>query len=322
MVADDVDAYSGALPGLQLEVIRTGVGVGPNLTRSWSGNGLAVASGRVQFPVLGRTSIADNRVVVVVVISAPPGTRWCEVDLEPGAVLVYGPGADHTAISPVGVEYSLVLVDLDVLGAVAEDLRWPFPRIDRGRVHALPPMPGPQSLAPLRDSFGDRGADIVVTRAMQDASMHAVLAAASTPPPARARDSRRIDSRRIVNACVDELEMERGIPSIAMMCRAASVSERRLREAFISTFDVPPKRYWQSRLLSEARERLISGEAGSDSVQAVALDLGFNHMGRFSRQYQQQFGEQPSQTLSPRPHRPRSADMPNVDSRGRPARVA
>jgi AraC family ethanolamine operon transcriptional activator len=79
------------------------------------------------------------------------------------------------------------------------------------------------------------------------------------------------------------------------MCLAAHVSERRLRSAFYNTFDMPPSEFFRARMLSRARARLHAGEQG---VTRVALDLGFNHLGRFARQYADLYDERPSDTLA------------------------
>jgi transcriptional regulator GlxA family with amidase domain len=48
--------------------------------------------------------------------------------------------------------------------------------------------------------------------------------------------------------------------------------------------------------LRRTREQLLAASAGT-TVREVALRWGFSHLGRFSADYQQTFGESPSQTL-------------------------
>jgi len=298
LVASDADTYSGALPGIQLDVTRTGVGFGPNVTAVWTDDGVSLASARVQFPVLGCTTTADDLVVAAIVTRAPPGTRWCESDIESGTVLVYGPGADHTAISPAGVEYSLVTVTLPVLEAAAADLRLPRPHIERGHVYVSAHLPRKHALAPLSDVFDGETPSAGSLMARREDALHVVLTALSVPDQARLGDSRRIDSRQVVAGCIEAFDVRDGDPSVRVMCRAANVSERRLREAFVDTFDLSPKRYWQLRRLGEARDELANSTARGATVQRVALDLGFGHMGRFARAYENRFGEKPSDTLA------------------------
>ena len=49
--------------------------------------------------------------------------------------------------------------------------------------------------------------------------------------------------------------------------------------------------------LEGARDDLRRSSASGDSVTDVALRWGFGHLGRFARDYAEQFGELPSQTL-------------------------
>ncbi len=48
--------------------------------------------------------------------------------------------------------------------------------------------------------------------------------------------------------------------------------------------------------MERARQALLGPEPAS-SVTGIALDWGFAHLGRFSVEYRERFGECPSQTL-------------------------
>lgn len=68
-----------------------------------------------------------------------------------------------------------------------------------------------------------------------------------------------------------------------------------MRAAFHDTFDMVPNTYFRARRLSRARDRLLVGE---QSVTEIALDLGFEHLGRFAGQYAAACDEHPSDTLA------------------------
>ena len=54
--------------------------------------------------------------------------------------------------------------------------------------------------------------------------------------------------------------------------------------------------------LSETGYReLVTADSGEESVTAIALRNGFNHLGRFSVAYHVRFGEMPSETLTAQP---------------------
>ncbi len=101
-------------------------------------------------------------------------------------------------------------------------------------------------------------------------------------------------SLRITAACIEYADASYGCPTPAQMHTVAFVSERRIRQAFVETYGMPPTVYFRMRALHEARLRLLSGD--SRSVTTVAHDAGFHHPGRFARHYRELFGELPSQT--------------------------
>ena len=109
--------------------------------------------------------------------------------------------------------------------------------------------------------------------------------------------SRRLTtSRLIVGECIKTLDALGGATTIADLLGAAAASSRRLRQAFSDTFDVPPVRYLQLRILNRAQQRLSTG-GDCYTVTKVASDLGVTHMGRFARRYHEVFEEFPSETL-------------------------
>ena len=55
---------------------------------------------------------------------------------------------------------------------------------------------------------------------------------------------------------------------------------------------------FKERRLEAANLALLSAEPGETNVTQVALDLGFDQLGRFSADYKKAFGEFPSATLA------------------------
>jgi transcriptional regulator GlxA family with amidase domain len=119
--------------------------------------------------------------------------------------------------------------------------------------------------------------------------------------------SRRLaTSRLIVGECIKVVDARGAATTMPELLRAASASPRRLRQAFLDAYDLPPSRYLQLRVLNRANKCLrVSGDCG-DTVTEVAMDLGVVHMGRFAARYRAVFGEHPSETVN----RARSLDVP------------
>lgn len=84
---------------------------------------------------------------------------------------------------------------------------------------------------------------------------------------------------------------------VSDLCRAASVSERTLENAFRNVMDLTPMHYLVRMRLHRVREALLAGSNATTTVSAEALNWGFWHFGEFSRAYRQCFDELPSDTL-------------------------
>ncbi|EJU11255.1 AraC family transcriptional regulator [Sphingomonas sp. LH128] len=83
--------------------------------------------------------------------------------------------------------------------------------------------------------------------------------------------------------------------SLANLCRVSGVSARSLSAGFRAFCQTTPMHYLKNARLDRARD-LLSTASGT-SVTEVALDCGFNHLSKFSRDYLLRFGERPSDTL-------------------------
>lgn len=292
-ISHETGEYETALGRAHLDVVRTGAGHGPNTLTNVSFDGAEMFSGQVQFPVIGRTALGDDTIGIILIVAAPPGTRWCEIDVVRGDLLLYGPAAEHTGLSPEGVEYRFALIDRATVDDAADELRIPVLRPARASVTRLSPSAAVRALGSELLSLGSPLGppdNLPPTNAGLVRATTAVLADPSPPP----RPIRSIASRQIVNTSIDYADEIGRRPAIPELCIAAHVSERRLRDAFYDTFDMAPYTYIRTRLLSRARDRLLVGE---QSVTDVALDLGFDHLGRFAGQYAAIYDEHPSDTL-------------------------
>ena len=87
----------------------------------------------------------------------------------------------------------------------------------------------------------------------------------------------------------------------AEVARATGVSVRALQKAFANAGEPPPMTYLRQLRLHRVRAELTDAAQtrSSAAVTTVASRWGFVHLGRFSQQYRQLFGEAPSQTLRP-----------------------
>jgi AraC-like DNA-binding protein len=78
--------------------------------------------------------------------------------------------------------------------------------------------------------------------------------------------------------------------------RAAGVSRYKLFDGFKQHFGYAPMAYLKMHRLEAVRRDILADRA-ERNVSSIAMNWGFSHLGRFSNDYKQLFGETPSQTL-------------------------
>jgi AraC-like DNA-binding protein len=102
---------------------------------------------------------------------------------------------------------------------------------------------------------------------------------------------------RDVKRAIDYLEANLDAPvTLADLVQASGVPGRTLLKHFRDSKGVSPMRYLRNARFRRVRQALMKAQPG-ESVTALAMGFGFTHMGRFSLEYRQRFGESPSQTL-------------------------
>lgn len=298
-IADEVEHYTRGIPGAHVEAVRTGRGFGPSIVYSVGGDGYVAASGSAGFPVLGRTTFGDEQIFIASIASAPPGSRWCEIDLVPGMVLAYGPGAEHHAVTPAGLRFSYAGTNLEQLRRSAAELGFAFTAPPRGEVQALEPSVQTNALAYALSAIVEASVAGIAPQENRENDVLAsiVRALAHETRTHRVGARRKIDSRHICNIAIEYVQSVGRLLSIRELCLVTYVSERRLRDAFNAVYDVAPNRFFRLWALDEARRRLMAGDQVAPSVTMVALELGFSHLGRFAGHYAESFGESPSATL-------------------------
>ena len=120
--------------------------------------------------------------------------------------------------------------------------------------------------------------------------------------------SARLTSARIVRTCEDYARKWRyQNVTLAGLCEASGVSERRVRSAFYECYQMSPTAYLRVAALNAVRRELIEGPRLRNAVSHAAADWGFWHLSRFAAQYRVLFGESPRHTLSHRTDRPQAA---------------
>jgi AraC-like DNA-binding protein len=102
----------------------------------------------------------------------------------------------------------------------------------------------------------------------------------------------------VMRAC-DYIEAHLRAPiSLAELCAAAGVSARALEYGFRDYYELGPMAYVRNLRLCRVRDDLLDSARHGDSVSNTARRWCFTHMGQFSHDYRELFGEMPSMTLT------------------------
>ena len=298
VVVEDVDGYETSVHGVSIRSMRTGRGLGPNRVLAVGTDRFVATSVDVGFPMLNRTAIADDRIAVAVIGSAPEGARWSGIDLQPGTVLMYGPEVAHVGINPVGLSFAFAVVELRVVEEFADSVGRRFRQPPKGRIRVLSPLPHATAFADALSLFL-KGAAGEPPRVNRDDDVLYWVTAALSDEHRSSPGSRpwRIDRRRIVFDCLDYAEATAHVPSIMELCLAVHVSDRLLRIAFSEETGMSPAAFFRLWALNQAHHRFRATNQHDDTVTNIAFELGISHLGRFSSRYKQLYGVLPSATL-------------------------
>ena len=82
------------------------------------------------------------------------------------------------------------------------------------------------------------------------------------------------------------------------LCRETGVGARTLQRCFQEYFRLTVSRYLKVVRLDSTRRDLTAADNEAASVTTIAMQNGWNHLGRFSVDYREHFGESPRETLA------------------------
>lgn len=97
----------------------------------------------------------------------------------------------------------------------------------------------------------------------------------------------------------DYIEANYRVPvHIEDICRVTSVGVRTVQRCFREYFDLTVSDYLKSIRLGSAHRELAAANPSETTVTRIAMDNGCDHLGRFSVEFHERFGELPSQMLA------------------------
>lgn len=84
------------------------------------------------------------------------------------------------------------------------------------------------------------------------------------------------------------------------LCRVTGVGVRTLQRCFREYFNLTVSNYLKTVRLDSARRELLAADPSGTSVTRIAMENGCPHLGRFSVEFRERFGQLPRETLAMR----------------------
>lgn len=269
---------------------------------------------QLSLPVRARGEAANDRWSFVIF---PPQVRGCfnGIRLDSEKILVYPPRSEFEGTVIGSGEFH----DW-VLTVTREALAAPYFALSQ---QELPPLrspvlclqPSSYVLAELRafvcdllhiaeqtpEILYDPTIDLSLQCQLVEKLAHALATADSARYQSSDSD---VSQRDIVRKVEDFIESHFGEDlSLAKLCTSADVSERTLRRAFANFLGISPSCFLKTLRMNHAYRELQQAFPSETQVAVVAMKCGLTHLGRFSQEYKQFFGESPSTTLKRVPYR-------------------
>ena len=253
--------------------------------------------------LLQRGYLAPGALAVAVPVRLDGPARFCGTQCTFDQAFVYSGRDGFEFCSPADHQVAGIALSPALMDSLGEAQRSAVLR-QRAAAHARAIAPDPQAVASMRSLVAGlieavRSTPVLIDNpharsALRDAIIGSVCdlfdpLGERTPPPVqmRARWALVVRAREMIDAAPREPA------TVAGLCSALEVSRRTLQYCFQEVLGMSPNAYLRAMRLNGARRAL---QTGSSSVTDAALGWGFWHLGQFSADYRQMFGELPSQT--------------------------
>jgi AraC family transcriptional regulator, ethanolamine operon transcriptional activator len=266
-------------------------------------------------PLALRGETVADRICLVVPMDRTGSGQLNGEPLIPGKLLAFGGSAEVAGASGAPLQCGILSIPPSALERTATALG----------IKSHPPGKGEYRVTPVVDpgrlgkAFGLLSCTVnhykkavltkreasAIERAFLEVAVRSLAGDSSRSSP---YESARLTSVKIARTCEDYARKWRyQNVTLADLCEASGVSERRVRSAFYECYQMSPTAYLRVTALNAVRRELLEGSHLRGAVSRAAADWGFWHLSRFAAQYRELFGESPRHTLSHRAHLPQAA---------------
>ncbi len=264
---------------------------------------ISVTVGHFSKAVRSQGIMSRDRHVIGMLLGRDDAVSYWSFDMRPGDVVFDGLGTAHDAIYKGGARFagialsSAELTGLMVGEAAMADLDF-WQRRTQIRPEAALGAAVSGRFSAVIQKLDEHAAGLspAGSEFWMRALVEAFVSSASGGIP---WDGNRgpVKSALVVRKVDDFLEQNGNAPvHISQLCQALTVSRRTLHRAFDEALGIGPVTYLRRQRLNHIRRALIDSGAGTRSITELALNFGFDDVGRFAGYYRQLFAELPSQT--------------------------
>jgi AraC family transcriptional regulator, ethanolamine operon transcriptional activator len=284
-------------PGaIHAELIRAHVGA------------LAADAVYCSLPLALRGETVADRVCLVVPMNRTGSGQLNGEPLIPGNLVAFGGSAEVTGASGAPLQCGILSVSPSALERTATAFgikshlpgKGEFrvaPVVDRARLSRVFGLLS-CTVSHHRNAVLTKREASAIERAFLEVAVRSLAGNSSSSWPYQ---SARLTSVKIARTCEDYARKWRyQNVTLADLCEASGVSERRVRSAFYECYQMSPTAYLRVTALNAVRRELVEGPHLRGAVSRAATDWGFWHLSRFAAQYRELFGESPRHTLSHR----------------------
>jgi AraC-like DNA-binding protein len=232
------------------------------------------------------------------------GLSWNRTEMGPSSFIRVQEHHDAFQRSTGPVSFGGISLPPETLRSVVADISGRDLKHNPDRLGFTPPPAAAATLRRLHAEAGDlaeNAPEIIAcsesARGLRQALVQAWVGCLSAPDSAEDVSAQRRHEKIMRRFYAMIAEHPGEAVYIADICAKLGVPERTLRFCCDEALGMSPKQYLVLRRLQLARQALRRADALTDSVTAIACDLGFWNFGRFAVEYRRLFGESPSTTL-------------------------
>lgn len=278
--------------------------------RHWHDDELSIDSGFYSFPVFVRGRFAHGHLCIGISRGREKPTWVNGQYLDEGSLQVYAEGADLLYRAGASTDWAALTVTRETLQAAALNhlgFELELPAVGM-KNYTIPSALADRLMDRILQSSRRLPSLIDNSKQPKNEILRLCVEALGSQEPEQAkeiekRSEYRVDVFRRADVAIRSLVDGGSSYSSASICNALGVSERNLQLHFQEALGMSPKKWFRQIALTRVRSSLIQNKARPGIVTEEAMKYSFEHLGRFSKDYRNLFGECPSETARRNPER-------------------